>query len=148
MICYNENSLEVKAVKRNLLICAWLCVAFIMIAGCHRGKIDEVQIVLGESELYSEQELQAAADIILRQFSNGFDGCTLRELSYNEEDSLKEADAWAKQYEAKEAIVFSSRFVVSPDYGNGPFSPGDTHYYSWILVKDKNNDWVLKTWGY
>lgn len=134
--------------KRKIGFCILLMFVLIIAVGCSRGEVDDVQITIGESEFYSNAELRAAANEILHQFSKGFDGCTLKELNYDEEESLKQADEWKKQYEAEEAIVFSSRFTVSPFYKNGPLSPGDTHYYSWVLVRNKGGNWNLKDWGY
>ena len=134
--------------KRKTIVCFLLVVVLMVFSGCSRGKVDDVQIKLGESKLYSEAELQSAADVILRQFSKGFDDCTLEELTYDEAFSLGQADGWKKQYEAEEAIVFKSQFTVSPFYKNGPLSPGDTHYYSWVLVRNKGGNWNLKDWGY
>lgn len=132
---------------KKVLIFVLALVSLFSISGCKHGKIDDVEINIGESALYTEAELRDAADEVIDEFSKEFDGCTLQELKYDEEESLRQADEWAKQYDAEEAVVLSSRFTVSSSYENGPFSPGDTHYYSWILVRN-NGDWELKTWGY
>lgn len=134
--------------KRKMIVCFLLVVVLMIFSGCSRGKIDDVQIELGESKFYSEAELRSAANVILRQFSKGFDDCILEELTYDEAFSLGQADGWKKQYEAEEAIVFKSQFTVSPLAKSGPLSPGDTHYYSWVLVRNKGGNWNLKDWGY
>lgn len=133
---------------KRALLWGLLILSLFSICSCKRGKINDVEIIIGESALYTEADLRDAADEVLDEFSRGFDGCTLHELKYDEAESLRQADGWAKQYDAEEAIVLHSRFTVSLSYGNGPFSPGDTHYYSWILVRNSGCAWKLKTCGY
>ena len=73
------------------------------------------------------------------------EGCVLLKLWYDEEVSLKQADEWAEQYGAKEAIVLLSDFYVTK---NPTFSSNTTmKNWSWILVRN-NGGWELKTSGY
>lgn len=122
-----------------------LIVLSTLLMGC--GKVSGVEIMLGESELYSENELRQAVDLVLRQFQKGFEGCKLLNIRYDEDESLKWADGWAEQYDAKEAIVLYSDFLV---IGNrNPTLNGNSKYenWGWILVRS-GGSWELKTWGY
>lgn len=117
--------------------------AVLLLSGC--GKVSGVNETIGPSAIYSEGEIQSAMDVVKRQFSAGFDGCILLELWYDEEVSLKQADEWAEQYGAKEAIVLLSDFFVTK---NPTFSSNSTmKNWSWILVRN-NGGWELKTSGY
>lgn len=115
----------------------------VLLAGC--GKVSNVNETIGPSQLYSESEIQSAMNKVKQQFAAGFDGCILLELWYDEEVSLREADEWAEQYGAKEAIVLLSDFYVTK---NPTFSTNSTmKNWSWILVRN-NGGWELKTSGY
>ena len=115
----------------------------VFLSGC--GKVSGVKETIGPSAIYSEREIQSAMDVVKRQFAAGFEGCTLLELWYDEEVSLKQAEEWAAQYEAKEAIVLQSDFYVTK---NPTFSSNSTmKNWSWILVRN-NGGWELKTSGY
>ena len=114
-----------------------------VLAGC--GKVSGVDETIGSSTIYSEREIQSAMNVVKRQFSTGFEGCTLLKLWYDEEVSLKQADDWAEQYEADEAIVLLSNFYVTK---NPTFSSNSTmKNWSWILVRN-GSSWELKDCGY
>lgn len=115
----------------------------IFLSGC--GKVSGVNETIGPSAIYTPQEIENAMDVVKRQFAAGFEGCILLELWYDEEVSLKQADEWAEQYGAKEAIVLLSNFYVTK---NPTFSSNTTmKNWSWILVRN-NGGWELKTSGY
>jgi len=120
--------------------------ALLLLSAC--GKVSGVSETIGPSAIYTEQEIENAMDVVKRQFAAGFEGCTLLELWYDEEVSLKEADEWAEQYGAKEAIVLLSNFDVDESGGDGSMNPNSTYTdWMWILVRN-NGGWELKTWGY
>jgi len=111
------------------------------------GDVSNVEIQIGESEIYTEAEIRQAMDVVLESFSE-FSGCEMTRLWYDEERSLKEADDWAKQYNAKQAIVLFSDFNVDENGADKGLNPNDTYRnFNWILVRDTGK-WKLKTWGY
>ena len=129
--------------KRFLSLFLLVLALSLLLIGC--GKVSGVEETIGPSAIYSENEIQSAMDIVKRQFSTGFEGCTLLELWYDEEVSLKEADEWAEQYGAKEAIVLLSNFYVTK---NPTFSSHSTmKNWIWVLVRN-HGGWELKTSGY
>lgn len=132
--------------KKILSICvmAVLCVS---LAGCNGGRIAKANVEIGESSIYTEDEIGDAMDIVLDCFSEEFEDCYLTDLWYDEEVSVEQAQSWADQYEAEEAIVLLSEFYTGP-YGLEGFSPNTTYEnWQWILVRN-GGDWELKTWGY
>jgi hypothetical protein len=58
------------------------------------------------SEVYSEQDINAAMDVVIKFFQSEFEGCTLTDLWYEESTPVPASDGWAKQYDADESIVF------------------------------------------
>ena len=100
--------------------------------------------------VYTAQEIEDAKQIVRDQFTETFTGCTLTDLWYDEEISRKQADEWAEQYEAKDALVLLSNFDVDASGGDGSLNPNSTYTdWNWILVRNSDSEaWTLKTWGY
>ena len=122
-----------------MIVCA------LLISAC--GKVSDVKVDIGESSLYSRQEIEQAVNLVIRQFKKGFEECRLLNIRYDEEESLRWADDWAEQYNAKEAIVLYSDFLVIGD--RNPSLNGNSKYenWAWVLVRN-GGSWELKTWGY
>ena len=114
------------------------------------GNIDNVSEGSVKSEVYSENEIKDAMNIVKKKFERDFKGCTLTDLWYGENISSPSEAEWAKQYNADEAIILFSNFDVDSSGGDGSLNPNTTYTkWKWILVRDKsNNEWSLKTWGY
>ncbi len=110
---------------------------------------NKTRIIIGKSQLYREEEIQEAMDIVVSYFDKEFTGCKLRELKYDEEESNEFCGDWAMQYEADKAIIFTSRFVVDSSGGDGSFEPGSIcENWQWILTQNDGEEWVLQTYGY
>ena len=122
-----------------------LCVLPLSACG---GKVDDAKLAIGTSYLYSEKEIRSAMDVVMDQFERGFESCKLLTLTYDEESSVKEADHWAEQYEADEAIVLESSFYVVGSK-NPTLNPNSTYRgWQWILTRNGHGRWVLQTSGY
>lgn len=136
--------------KVNVLVLSVILSA--LLSACGELKIEEgVQINIESSSLYTKSEIQSAIDICVDYFNENFEGCVLTEISYDDEFCIKEKDKWAVQYEADEAIVLTSTFVVDENGGDGSFNPNDTYTdWQWILTRSNSDgeEWVLQTWGY
>lgn len=136
--------------KVNVLVLS--AILSVLLSACGELKIEEgVQINIASSSLYTKSEIQSAIDICVDYFNANFEGCVLTEISYNDEFCIKEKDKWAVQYEADEAIVLTSTFVVDENGGDGSFNPNDTYTdWQWILTRSNSDgaEWVLQTWGY
>ncbi len=136
--------------KVNVLVLS--VILSVLLSACGELKIEEgVQINIESSSLYTKSEIQSAIDICVDYFNENFEGCVLTEISYDDEFCIKEKDKWAVQYEADEAIVLTSTFVVDENGGDGSFNPNDTYTdWQWILTRSNSDgeEWVLQTWGY
>jgi hypothetical protein len=119
----------------------------LILSGCG-GKVDDAKLTIGTSYLYSEKEIQSAMRVVMNQFERGFESCKLLTLTYDEESSVREADDWAEQYEADEAIVLESSFYVIGSK-NPTLNPNSTYRgWQWILTRNGNGRWELQTCGY
>lgn len=120
----------------------------IALCACGGGKVDDAELTVGTSYLYSEKEIQSAMRVVMNQVERGFESCKLLTLTYDEESSVKEADHWAEQYEADEAIVLESSFYVIGSK-NPTLNPNSTYRgWEWILTRTGNGNWELQTCGY
>lgn len=120
----------------------------LLLCGCgDKGNVSDVQMNIGPSKLYGEGEIRAAMFEVMDAFQE-MEGCTLRELSYDEELNLKQRGEWAEQYHADEAIVIGSVFDVPMTGGPITLDPGSTHTWKWVLTRNGTGGWKLQTWGY
>lgn len=94
------------------------------------------------SELYSENEIQRAEEIVKQKFED-FDGCILISVSYAGDDiSLKEADR--RDYE--NVIVIKSVFI-SPLKSKGSWEPHSLYIWQFILGSNSEKNWQILDYG-
>ena len=127
-----------------------LCLLALTLCGCGGGgNASEVQVITGESALFSEREIEQSMEVAMNHFRREFDGCTMTKIVYIESWSQAAAAEWAQQYGADEGIILYSSFDVDASGGDGSFTPNSTYSnWQWILTRDQGGDWVLRTWGY
>lgn len=125
-------------------------VVSLLLCGCGRGgNASEVQVVTGESEIFTEREIEDAMEVAMNYFRKEFDGCTMTKIEYEEIRSQAASIEWAQQYGADEGIVLYSSFDVDASGGDGSLNPNSTYNnWQWILTRDTGGEWVLRTWGY
>ena len=125
-----------------------MVVLILSLSGCE-WNVSRVNIIDVDSEIYSKSEINDAIDIVLKHFKDYFKGCTLREIQYAGDDSYKEFEEWAEQYDAEQAIILISSFDVDSSGGDGSLNPNTTYDdWKWILTRKDNQEWTLQTWGY
>lgn len=137
-------------------IAAVLCAAILLLlAGCGKGNTSNVKIDYGTSSVYSKKEMDAAIDVIKKQFRS-FAGCELQSLSYMSDEECNGADnvEWMNDLrteDQKEAftqcIAFHSSFR-SPKDGGGAWEADQEYTWSWWLARSEGGQWKLMTWGY
>lgn len=138
--------------KRFILI---LIIIFVLILSIGyrsiniKGNVRNAKITIGESDIYSKEEIQDAINIVLERFES-FPAKLIR-LWYDEEKSLEESEDWKIQYDAHEAIVLYSDFktyIGNQAINQGFNSNQEYKNWKWILTKNNNESWELKTMGY
>ncbi|MCD8144966.1 MAG: hypothetical protein LUD79_06470 [Oscillospiraceae bacterium] len=133
-----------------------VAVAFLLLfilSGCGAksgGNVDDVQIADWEpSELFSDEEVEAAFQTVKDYFSENFEGCTLTQLSYSGDTYV---ETWMQAYEdvePGEIIVILSSFDVDSSGGDGSLNPDSTYdNWNWVLVQDDDGNWVHLDHGY
>ena len=133
----------------------WILLILIALAGMlsqallRGGDVSSVQRIIGESSLYSREEIEEMMEVVEKTFRREFKGCALTELEYDEELSKKQSGDWAEQCQADEAVVLTSSFDVDGSGGDGSLNPNSTYSrWLWVLTRNEGGDWQLRTWGY
>lgn len=122
-----------------------LCLLLIMCVGCQRK---EVKVRTIYSDIYTEEEIQEAIDVIKKEFSKDWKGCTLKEIYYAGDDKALFI-SYAKQYQVEEAIVLKTNFHTNYfAWKIGLNSNCDYEDYQWIFVRNKNGKWKHVDGGY
>jgi len=131
------------------IVLALLTVLLLFMMPLWGGQVKDCERIIGDSQLYTEEEISEIMDAITANFMLDFAGCTMTELKYDEEFSLRRAEEYAQQYGADEAIVLTSSFDVDSLGGDGSFTPNSTYTnWQWILVRSAGGGWKLQTCGY
>ncbi len=113
----------------------------------------DVQIHAVESEIYSEKDINAAVQVIIKEFDHSWNGCTLTSISYaGDERTQAESEYYLntrKIYSEDELIVLTSSFDVDETGGDGSLNPNSTYDgWSWILVRNAGGRWKHVDHGY
>lgn len=115
----------------------------------NQGNIKNVHRTIPQSEIYSQQDIAGAMDLVEKKFNHDFRGCALTDLWYDEGTSAPAAKEWAAQYHADEAIVLLSNYKADSSGGNKSLDANSTCTdWQWILVRNKTGGpWQLETSG-
>ncbi|MBE5866365.1 MAG: hypothetical protein E7292_09180 [Lachnospiraceae bacterium] len=110
---------------------------------------NEMDIQLGASSVYTEEQLSDAINVITETFDKDFEQCTLQEIEYDEEYSISMEEMNKEMYQVENAVVFTSTFVVDEGYANGPLNAGAVYEdYGWIMTMDADGNWSVISCGY
>lgn len=136
--------------KKLLFITCVMLLLLTVVVDHGGGNIKSVEIPDWKpSEIYSDEDIEAAFQTVKDYFAREFAGCTLTKLYYPS-DTLAEAfSEWAAQYGKAEAIVIYSDFDVDSSGGDGSLEPNSTYVdWQWVLVRDAGGKWEHVTHGY
>ena len=118
------------------------------------GTISHVQLSIGSSDLFSDEDLSKAAVVVLEKVSDDFSGCDLLKLSYagdgysTDPENLRWLNGLTSRGGGKltQCIRFCSAEQWTADTGFK--EKGDKDYYDFWLARENGGDWKLMTWGY
>ena len=118
--------------------------------------IDDASIDYGKSDIYSQEDMDAAIKLIRKEFA-GWKGCELHSIRYtsddcNSEENIKWVNSLVDGKKYTQCIKFQTDFhspVKDEDLEKTAWEP-DTEYkdYEWTLAREGNEDWELVNWGY
>lgn len=138
--------------KRVILISLAILAAILVILGAlfiDRGDTKQVIEKIGDSDLFTAEEIESAMAAVKKEFRKSFRDCTLTKLWYDENVCKLEQEDWKTQYHADDAIVLLSDFEVGRSGGDKSLNAGSAYKnWEWILVRNTGGEWEIKTWGY
>lgn len=144
-IYIKEGYVTMKRISMLLLVVIWLTACF-----TKPGSVENVKIDLGTSSKFSQDELESAADSVLKKFPD-FEDCILTDLWYDEEVSNREVATFHKtKDDPNNSIILLSNFDVGPGGYDGGFSPNSTYPdWKWTLTRNGvDGKWEVIGWGY
>ena len=126
-----------------VLILAFAVVLFLN----HGGAVRDVQRIPTESMLYTDEEIQMGMDIAIQAFSEGFDGCKLLTIAYDEEETLAETQRRGEEDGERKILVLVSSFFAGKN-AEACFNPNMVYTgWKWIL-QDSGDGWEMIGSGY
>ena len=111
-------------------------------------------IKLLEAELHDVKGIKRASFSFpfktrLEEFKENYNGCSLLEIRYIGDEKNNDYIDWATRHNKSEVIVFISNFKVGPNARDGVLNPNSEYDgYSWILVRNENENWIYVDGGY
>ena len=106
----------------------------------------------GSSELYTEEDMDAAIQRIMQEFST-WEGCEMHAIRYTSDDAnntenLQWLNSLGNGHTFTQCIEFQSDFH-SPKEAYGAWE-ADKEYtdWQWWLGRSEGGDWYLVSWGY
>ncbi|MBQ3938547.1 MAG: hypothetical protein II724_04295 [Clostridia bacterium] len=112
------------------------------------GSTENVRIIPKESELFTEEEIEAAIEVVLADFRAGWWGCTLTEIGYAGDDKVRKYQPYSPWTNGERMMILVSSFEVAEHGADLSLDPGTWTGWQWILVQQEDGSWVLVDSGY
>lgn len=138
----------------------FLVLVFILIAvilcgrsvGILKRNIANTKVDLGTSEIYSQEDLQAASDVILKEIGSWSSVKEVYTVSYCGDESSEGDVDYARSLSDKDYIqcaVFESSFKTTSSAASDGFNENSMYDgWQWYLARTDGGQWELVTWGY
>lgn len=142
--------------KKIAFFLCLILVGFYLLIASQGGKTNNVQVNIGKSDKFSEEEINDAVKSVKGKFKC-FKGCTLTKVWYDEEKSneyikgyLSNGGGSVNDAEAENVILLISEYDVDSSGGDGSLNPNSTYSnWNWILIRSsEKSNWKVKDWGY
>lgn len=136
-----------KCIKYSILL---LLIVFAF-SGCS-NRMANTKIDLGKSEVFTYQDLEAAANIIFNEIKTWNSVSTVYSISYcGDRESSGQLD-YCKSLSEKQytqCVVFESSFKSAGSSRSEGFNPNSMYDgWCWYLARTDGGEWELLTWGY
>ena len=122
---------------------------FTCLISCSSCGTRYVNISEFSSDIYSNEDIAAAMEVVLQTFYESEERWTLLELSYIGDDRMEDYQDYTEREKADEVIVLLSDFYISIFSDSPVMNTGSKyHDYKWILVRNEETDWHIVDRGY
>ena len=133
-----------------------LLLAVMMLPGIFRlaaaqgeeGQAGAVIDLIG-SDIYTQEEMEEALDLVLEEFSK-WDGCTLHRVSYGGDGFSKDELELTNRMFGTDfdgCLLFFTAFR-SPKEQTGAWEADREYFYSWTVCRKGDSPWELVNWGW
>ena len=129
--------------KKQLKILISMINIIMFFAGCSfsAGKVDNVNITIGTSSMFSKEEIDQAINVVKLKFKS-LKGCELIELWYDEEEMILNSGVTTGN-----VIVLYSKFQARDESSPG-LDPNIIYKWHWTLIRENSTSkWVVSTYG-
>ena len=137
--------------RKVIALCSTLTI--LSFYGCTpmTGVVKNAKVEKIDSEIYSEEDIDEAIEVIENYFVENFDGCRLEKIAYAGDETTKRESQYQSEHSEnnEEFIVLVSDFYVYPNGGDGSLNTDYTYTdWNWILERSPNGNWKHKDHGY
>ncbi|MGN0468920.1 MAG: DUF4829 domain-containing protein [Acutalibacteraceae bacterium] len=115
----------------------------------------EAEVIIGESENFSKEEIQSAVDLVLKSGFSKDAGATITKIWYDEAESKNFISGYMQTGKGSgNGVSPENVIVLLSDFKTGSktqsLNPNDTYKdWNWILIRDsKNGKWRIDDCGY
>ena len=105
------------------------------------------RVIFDGSEYFSQEDVEAAADVVKEFFDENWDKCNLTKLRYKGDDVMENNASLLRIHGADEIMIFESSIYISPFYDKGIFVRNSTIKWSWTLVRKDGGQWEIISFG-
>ena len=143
--------IEGEVMKKTVIIILLYSFLIIGLAGCKNvlGNVTNVKLKAVSSEIYAQEEIENAINIIKNDFKENWGGCKLNEISYVGDERNDDFIDWATKNNKEEVIVLTSNFYVGSSTKDISLNlNSEYNNWNWILVRNKNENWQHKDHGF
>ena len=118
--------------KRNIAVLLLTVLLLAGLTGCaRRGDTSGVEIVVGASEQFSDEDIRGAMDAAMRAFHRGHSGCAMVRLAYNEAYRTCWLAGAGAQDDGNTIVLLASVYARDPGRRSG-LTAGET-YTDWPI---------------
>ena len=134
--------------KRNIAVLLLTVLLLAGLTGCaRRGDTSGVEIVVGASEQFSDEDIRGAMDAAMRAFHRGHSGCAMVRLAYNEAYQTCWLAGAGAQDDGNTIVLLASVCARDPGRRSG-LTAGET-YTDWpIVLERRGSGWHVVSSGY
>lgn len=134
--------------KRNIAVLLLTALLLAGLTGCaRRGDTSGVEIVVGASEQFSDEDIRGAMDAAMRAFHRGHSGCAMVRLAYNEAYRTCWLAGAGAQDDGNTIVLLASVYARDPGRRSG-LTAGET-YTDWPFVLERRgSSWHVVSSGY
>ncbi|MBQ2110929.1 MAG: hypothetical protein II191_04200 [Clostridia bacterium] len=114
------------------------------------GNTENVRIIPKESELFTEEEIAEAIEVVLADFRKDWWGCTLTEIGYAGDDAVRAYQPYSPWTNGERMILLISTFTVTGPGADAALGPVSNTWsdWNWILIQQEDGSWVHVDHGY